>query len=183
MANMAAHTLPAAGFPPCGMIFVPSVYRSSTHFRMKTRLLYPAFPIIVCALAFAACSSSRQQQRTPKNDVADMAALQNKRWVLTRLPDTSFKARAKDIYLQFQNSTNVVGFAGCNRVGGTFTAGAKTMSFSNMISTKMYCDNMPLENRMTRVLAETNAYLLSGETLELLRDDKPLAWFTAVYLK
>jgi heat shock protein HslJ len=136
------------------------------------------------AALFTACSSSKQQQRTPKSDVADMAALQNKRWVLNRLPDTSFKAPEKDIYIQFQeNNTSITGFAGCNSYSGVFIAGARTMTFNNVVSTKMFCDNMPLENRMMHVLNTTNAYLITGETLQLLHDDKPLAWFTAVYLK
>jgi len=151
---------------------------------MKTRQLLPSFICIVFAIAFTACGTGKNQQRTPGNDVADMAALQNKRWVLNRLPDTGFKAPARDIYIQFgDNNTSISGFAGCNSYSGVFTAGAKTISFNNVISTKMFCDNMPLENRMMRVLNETNAYIITGETLQLLHDDKPLAWFSAVYLK
>lgn len=167
-----------------GMIFVTLVTRTTTHFPMKTTLISPAFYIIIFCTIFTSCSSSKNQQRTPKNDVADQAALQNKRWVLTKLPDTSFKEPAKDIYIQFQsNNLRMNGFAGCNSYSGVYTIGAKSIAFSSVISTKMYCDNMPLENRMMRILSDANAYLITGETLQLLRDDKPLAWFSATYLK
>jgi len=151
---------------------------------MKIRIILPTCTLIAFTALCGACGSSKHQQRIPKNDVADLAALQNKRWVLTRLPDTSFKAPARDMYIQFgDNNTSISGFAGCNSYSGVFTAGAKTMSFNNVISTKMFCDNMPLEDRMMRMLNETNAYIITGETLQLLHDDKPLGWFSAVYLK
>lgn len=148
-----------------------------TIFSMKKLIAYTT----AIALFFTACSSSKKQQG--RNDTADMDALQQKRWVLTRLADTTFKAPAREIYFQFRdNNTHINGFAGCNGFSGDVSVAARKISFSGLIATKMYCDNMPLENRLMNALQQANGYLLNGETLQLLRDDKPLAWFAATYL-
>jgi heat shock protein HslJ/membrane-bound inhibitor of C-type lysozyme len=51
----------------------------------------------------------------------------------------------------------------CNNVGGSFTAGEANISFSQMMSTEMACMGDTQEEAFTKMLAETNGYLITEE--------------------
>jgi heat shock protein HslJ len=58
------------------------------------------------------------------------------------------------------------GFMGCNRISGGFEAIGNSIKFGNMISTKMMCDNMQLEQEFFNVF--------NGKQLEFKVEDKKL---------
>lgn len=75
---------------------------------------------------------------------------------------------------------------GCNGMGGTFTLDEENyrLSFSQLMSTKMACQNMEIEDQLAEVLGKTDSYGLSNDTLQLFRARMaPLAKFKAVYVK
>lgn len=58
------------------------------------------------------------------------------------------------------------GFMGCNRISGGFEAIGNSIKFGNMISTKMMCDNMQLEQEFFKVFGNNQ--------LEFTAEDKKL---------
>ncbi|MDR6404131.1 MULTISPECIES: META domain-containing protein [Chryseobacterium] len=71
------------------------------------------------------------------------------------------------------------GNAGCNNYFGTAKVDASTGNFSagQMGSTKMMCDNMNVENNFMDMMGKANKYVVSGNTLELYKDNLLLLKF------
>jgi|GEM_PF-459710 len=141
--------------------------------------------LAACALlSAAACTTTRQ----PGNGSAaltgtDTAMLFHKRWVLAGFPDTTFERPEKDIYIVFEDtSRRVAGFGGCNAFRGQYELREKSLQLSSMASTKMWCSNGPAEQRFMQALEQANTYEVMGDSMQLLRDDRPLAYFYAVHL-
>lgn len=66
----------------------------------------------------------------------------------------------------------ITGNAGCNNYFGEAVLEAKTGSFSagKLGATKMFCDNMSVEDNFLKLLSEANKYVVNGNTLELYKD-------------
>ena len=64
----------------------------------------------------------------------------------------------------------VTGSGGCNRINGTYEAGAGTLRFGPLAATMMSCLSMETESAFLRALQEVRRYRLSGRTLDLLDD-------------
>jgi heat shock protein HslJ len=68
------------------------------------------------------------------------------------------------------------GFAGCNRMGGTYTLNGNELRFSPMAMTRMACDQgMELEAKFAAAIEATRSYRLSDKQLELMSGDTVLA--------
>ncbi|XZF15490.1 META domain-containing protein [Chitinophagaceae bacterium MMS25-I14] len=146
------------------------------------------FAILICAaLAFSSCGASQHQQNESNRtiNIEEAASqLQNKRWILTRLADTSFPKPKKDIYIQFENNNlDLKGFGGCNGFGGTYAITSKGLTISRLLSTQMWCDMGTIEQKLMAALQTCNNFQVTADQLMLVNGKKPLAYFTAVYLK
>ncbi len=71
------------------------------------------------------------------------------------------------------------GFAGCNRISGTYLVRGELFYFNKMIERRMACtQGIELEFAFLSVLRHTERYQVKGEILELRdREGKPLATF------
>ena len=80
--------------------------------------------------------------------------------------------------LQFQmHDHSLSGFGGCNRLAGSFEAGADRLTFLPIASTKMACPQGDFEQRFLAALSErTFIYRILGDQLALLTDE-----FTLVF--
>lgn len=75
---------------------------------------------------------------------------------------------------------------GCNGMGGSYELDEEhhRLKFSQLISTKMACENMEIEQQLADVLQRTDSYAVSDDTLQLFRARMaPLAKFRAIYVK
>jgi len=71
------------------------------------------------------------------------------------------------------------GFAGCNGFGGDYEVDGQGISFQ-VITTKMYCElQMDVENKLTKMLYNTDRFLVRGNLLELYSGDQLLGTFEA----
>lgn len=70
--------------------------------------------------------------------------------------------------LAFLKDSKIAGDSGCNKFFGEFKADKKTLSFSNMGSTRMMCPDMQFENAYMQGLAGVASYRISGGRLMLL---------------
>lgn len=102
-------------------------------------------------------------------------------WNITGINGTSVKTSAGEEtpYIGFDTRNGTVnGFAGCNRIMGSFDKNAApgTISLSKMGATRMMCPDMSLENSLLTALSSVKGYALdrSGNLLLTGQDGKTL---------
>lgn len=78
--------------------------------------------------------------------------------------------------LTFGNDGTVFGNSGCNGFSGEYTVDGNEISFSEIISTLMACDDpvMAQETAIQKVLAGSATYKIEGNTLTLASGDNIL---------
>lgn len=78
--------------------------------------------------------------------------------------------------LTFNPDGTVTGTSGCNEFGGSYTVEADQITFHEIVSTLMLCDEllMQQEEAMQQVLTETATYTIEGTTLTITNNDKVL---------
>lgn len=74
------------------------------------------------------------------------------------------------VYLTFNSDSTFSGNAGCNKMSGKYILKGTSIKFTNIVSTKMACNNLEQEQAFLKLLEETvSAYTVSTTKL-LLRD-------------
>jgi heat shock protein HslJ len=83
--------------------------------------------------------------------------------------------------LSVGNDGTVGGNGGCNSLGGTYEVDGNQITFSDITSTLMACDDarMAQESTVTKVLSGTAEYAIDGNTLTLTSDDTVLVFTSA----
>jgi heat shock protein HslJ len=78
--------------------------------------------------------------------------------------------------LTFNEDGTVTGNSGCNGLGGTYTVEGDQVTFSEVVSTLMACDDprMAQEDAIHQVLTDTATYTIEGSTLTLTNNDMVL---------
>ncbi len=109
----------------------------------------------------------------PKPSPAD-AGLRNT-WVLESfegnpIQEKQFPKEFPRIEL-FPQKNAVKGNTGCNTMGGTFRASADKVQFSQIMSTKMFCPNVPEEDFL-EALRRVNRYEIQDLKLKLYQGEK-----------
>ena len=115
-------------------------------------------------------------------------AILEKYWKLVELNgravsvDTTFK---KEPHVIFKDSNRLTGNGGCNSISGEHKIeGFNAVSISKMISTKMACPNMDLEQEFLDALQNADNFNVVGDMLVLNKARMaPLARFKTVYMK
>ena len=74
-------------------------------------------------------------------------------------------------YLAFLSDSKISGETGCNRFFGDFAVKGKSITFTNMGSTRMMCPDMAFENAWLGTIQETAAFTISGSKLTLKDKD------------
>lgn len=141
---------------------------------MKT--LLPVLSLLVMFLF--QCKSAENTTST--------ASLENTYWKLAEMNgmpvETPENSREVHMVLAAEKEEkHLRGFGGCNGLGGGYTLDGNKIKFT-VITTKMFCDRMDVENYFTKALNEADSYLIKGETLELYQGNTFLVRFNSVYL-
>jgi heat shock protein HslJ len=78
--------------------------------------------------------------------------------------------------LTFNEDGTVTGNSGCNGLGGTYTVEGDQVTFSEVVSTLMACDDprMEQEDAFQQVLTDTASYKVEGNTLTLTNNNMVL---------
>ena len=134
-------------------------------------------------------SVNQAQQSSQSNESDSTAQLINTYWKLVELdgkpiPPPALNRREARITLASEDN-KLIGFAGCNRLFGTFFRKGNELNFLRIGRTRMACEQpyMALENQVIKILGATTHYRIEGEVLVLLMEAKVLARFEAVYLR
>jgi len=128
-------------------------------------------------------STPLRTNEAPKAGVHGDAGLEGKRWILTELmgePAEDPKDARKVNYIQFHTEgRRIHAYAGCNQMSGTYEiAEGRRIEFSEIIATRMACENMKPEEQMKEVLKVADNYAISDGILSLnVGKRAPLARF------
>ncbi len=136
---------------------------------------YILFGFIALLFSFSACKSHKTNQQ------GNGTSLENIRWKLTKLDaeTISTPTNGKEIYIQL-NKGKIDGFSGCNKIGGKYKINDNNLKITDIISTKMACPEMKLENTFTQALSKTESYTLKDKTLSLTSSDNSIIIFEAM---
>jgi len=75
-----------------------------------------------------------------------------------------------NVSIEFKADLSFSGKAPCNSIGGIYTLKGTSIKFSNIIATKMACDNLEQESAFLRLLEGTVSAYSVSEIKLLLRD-------------
>jgi len=120
--------------------------------------------------------------KTAKESMASTTALYDTKWSLKKIYDgdavTSVDTKA---FIRFDKEKGSAGGNGsCNSFGSTASVNGNEVSFKNIFSTKMYCDQVQqIENRYLKHLQNANRHEVKDRSLFLYRDKQLLLEFLA----
>ncbi|MDQ2718554.1 MAG: META domain-containing protein [Bacteroidota bacterium] len=102
--------------------------------------------------------------------------LQDTYWKLTELMGQPIKSsgnETRQAFLKFDNvQKRISGNSGCNSFGGSYhLQDTAYISFGPLLSTKMYCNDVPYESLFFDVLSKCDNYNITSNTL-VLRNGK-----------
>lgn len=110
-----------------------------------------------------------------------IVTLDTHKWYLTTIykPDGYTQVLIRKAFISFQTDNGKIGGNGsCNSFGGKLTIDGKNLSFGNIFSTKMYCDDVQsIEDDFFRELQKVTRYEIKGKNLLLFNGDKLLLEF------
>lgn len=105
-------------------------------------------------------------------------------WKLVELMGKPFekkKSHQKNAFINFSDEGRITAYAGCNSMMGSYEAKeGNRISFAQIASTMMACEDMETERIFTDVLGKADNYAISGKTLSFNKARMaPLARFEA----
>ena len=105
-----------------------------------------------------------------------------RRWVLTEMKEVPVQLSGgrKDAYINFDVSEKrFMGNGGCNQISGSYTINKNSVHFSDVISTKMSCEDIAFEDTFLSTLNTVDRYELRGFDLLLKKKRKTVLVLTA----
>ncbi len=118
---------------------------------------------------------------TPKSSKADIP-LYDTKWSLKKIhTKDSVQNLQTRAFIKFNKEKASAGGNGsCNSFGSTATVNGNEVSFKNIFSTKMYCEQVQqVENQFLGSLDKINRYEIKDKTLLLYHDKELILEFTA----
>lgn len=151
------------------------------HFNFTLMKRLPLLTLAFCTIAFGACSIFKK----PAAQSQQAAVITDRKWKLVELEGqpVADKINGKEPFLLLQTTDNRYSASGgCNGIGGNFTLeGQGRIRFSAGMSTKMACEDMSIENGLSKVFTVADNYSISGDSLSLNKARMaPLARFIAL---
>lgn len=117
--------------------------------------------ILFTAALVMGCNSSESS--------GDKSPLTGTEWVLYEMDGVKYEpASGKSVTLKLDSKEKSVnGKAPCNTYGGPYTKSSNKLSFGNLFSTEMACDELDKENTYFKMMQKVFAYQISGDKLYL----------------
>ena len=135
----------------------------------KTIIIMKYITIIIAVVLLKSCGSSKDLA-TNTNDM-----ITNN--ILTGTYTLDSDTISKPLTLEFDETTNKVsGFSGCNRFFGTYKTDGNSITFSQMASTKMMCQEEAnnTEQKFLNALSRVNTFSIEDTNLSLQADKETL---------
>src|SRR5690606_7794753 len=134
------------------------------------------------AAGMIACTSDSAEETAPSaaqiadTSVSTAESIVDREWMFIEaggeeISPPSEEARAAILTLETEES-RALGATGCNQMGGSYTMDGSSLSFSEMVSTRMACEArvMDQETRVHAALDSTRSWSMQGDTLIFWND-------------
>jgi len=121
------------------------------------------------------CNSSKETMKSA-------TPLYNVRWSLKKIYNgDAIQAVETKAFIHFDKEKSSAGGNGsCNSFGSNFSINNDEVSFKNIFSTKMYCEQVQqIENKFLGSLEKVNRFKTKNDTLFLYRDRELLLEFVS----
>ena len=121
------------------------------------------------------CNSTKETTQSP-------APLYDTKWSLKKIYDGGKEEPVNTkAFIRFDKEKGSAGGNGsCNSFGSSTTINGNNISFRNIFSTKMYCDQIQqIENKFLGSLEKVTRFEIKGKSLILYRDKDLLLEFAA----
>ena len=136
------------------------------------KLLFTCIGIVMIA---ASCKTSKETMNAS-------IPLYDTKWSLTKIYDNGKEeAVSTKAFIRFDKEKGSAGGNGsCNNFGSSASVNKNEVSFKNIFSTKMYCEQVQqIENNYLRQLENANRFEIKDKALVLYRDKVKLLEFEA----
>jgi heat shock protein HslJ len=146
------------------------ITKYKNHSLVNKSLVFFLFLLVI------SCSAGKpgmqKNKEAVKNKVAVDQKITDKYWKLIELSGNKITMNGihhDDAHFIIQADTNrVIGYGGCNSFNGNcILSDGNKIRFSKLLSTKMACSNLDIENEFFKVLESADNYSLTGDTLSL----------------
>src|SRR5690625_446540 len=108
------------------------------------------------------------------NDNGEDAKAFQTKWEIIEMEGDKIRAD-RPVYIDLSEDQKVSGFAGCNRVMGSYEiSSGNKVQFENLATTRMACPNLDLENKILKLLDSANHFKIENETAYLSRGEGPV---------
>ena len=138
------------------------------------------FTCLGIVLIASSCKSSKETM-DPSTPLYD-TSLYNIKWSLKKIYENGKPGDVNTrAFIRFDKEKGSAGGNGsCNSFGSTSTVEGNKVSFKNIFSTKMYCEEVQqVENKYLKQLENANRFEIKDKALILYRDKEKLLEFTA----
>ena len=144
-------------------------------FKEKTVKKY-LLTLLLISLAISACTAGNGQASASILGSWKLTSFGPPSSPIPAVPDT-------EAGIMFNQDGTVSGNSGCNGFGGTYKVDDDRITFSQITSTLMACDEprMSQEDVVHQVLTDTATYKIEGNTLTLTNNGMVLVFTTASY--
>ena len=141
-----------------------------------------AFPLLISCKSTQNTSNNSSTEKVRTQQASEVFIETNK-WELIRFNDQSpaesgFSDRSPNLVINMQEN-KAGGYSGCNSFGGKVAVEANKITFSQVFSTKMFCEGVP-ESEFFQLLANTLAYNITNNTLSFEKDGKVVMEFKLI---
>ena len=120
--------------------------------------------------------------KTSKEAIKQTTPLFDTKWSLTRIYDNNKEQTVNTkAFIRFDKEKSSAGGNGsCNSFGSSARVNGSEVSFKNIFSTKMYCEQVQqIENKYFCKLEKANRFEIKAKELVLYHDREKLLEFTA----
>ncbi|MFZ9388787.1 MAG: META domain-containing protein [Chitinophagaceae bacterium] len=129
--------------------------------------------VIAISLGLFACSASQKSKNFS-------GPIPETKWILKKIQiGADWKTVNTKAFIRIEEAKNHAGGNGsCNNFSGNFSRDGGKVSFSQILSTKMFCqESQWAEDAYFQNLEKVNRIQISGKTMKLLQDEKVLLEF------
>lgn len=139
---------------------------------MKTTKIFILFTVLSHVLIISGCSGTKESTNPGK--------IEGIEWKLESLNGKPVKLNSgKNLTIIFDGvKSGISGTAVCNKYFGSYVMNSGKLSFSELGSTKMMCDDNINESDYFSMLGLVDSYNVSGGKLTLMGKDKILGVYT-----
>lgn len=121
--------------------------------------------------------SENEASKTDSKPNRERTKITDKKWILSEIGGQIVTKQNDLYYINFDNKASFTAFAGCNRINGEYKSAESKIAMTNILATRMACENMKDETQFLEVLRTADNFVINSEVLLLRKATNVLARF------